>query len=66
MGKLPFEDQKFCQVRTLCQRWECSYDYVMELVSKGLLKLWHPEGKDGRGKRLDVESILAVEKSGYL
>ncbi len=67
MSPIPFEDKKFCQIRTLCQRWDCSPDYVMELVSKGRIRLWHPEGReDAKGRRLDVASILEAENRGYL
>jgi len=64
---LPFEMKKFARVSTLMARWECSVDLVRELASKGVIKLWHPEGKEGaRGMRVDVASVLEAERRGYL
>lgn len=64
---LPFELKKFARVSTLMARWECSVDLVRELASKGVIKLWHPEGKEGtRGLRVDVASVLEAENKGYI
>lgn len=64
---LPFEMKKFVRASTLMQRWDCSVDLVRELASKGVIRLWHPEGKEGsRGMRVDVASVLEAEKRGYL
>ena len=62
-----FEQRKFCQFRTLMHRWDCSANLIRELASKGLLRLWHPEGKSNRkGVKIVVESVLEVEAGGYL
>lgn len=64
---MSFEEKKFCQFRTLMHRWDCSANQIRELVSKGRLLLWHPEGYSNRkGIKIDVESVLEVEKNGYL
>ena len=64
---LPFELKKFAQVRSLMARWDCSIDLVRDLASKGVIRLWHPEGRDGvKGIRVDVESVLKAEACGYL
>lgn len=60
-----FEDKKFCQIRTLTDRWDCSRDRIYGLLSKGVLKAWHPEGHVGvRGVMIEVQSVLRVEASG--
>lgn len=62
-----FEDKKFCQIRTLAERWDSSTSRIYDLVSKGFLKPWHPEGKAGqRGMMIDVKSVLDVESRGYV
>jgi hypothetical protein len=62
-----FEEKKFCQIRTVADRWDCSMDRIYDCLSKGLLKAWHPEGKPGRkGVMIDVASVLEVEERGYL
>ena len=67
MDPLPFEQKKFAQLRTLCQRWDCSLDRVYDLASKGVIRLWHPEGREGvRGKLVDVASVLDAERKGYI
>ena len=67
MELLPFELKKFVKASTLMQRWDCSVDLVRELASKGVIRLWHPEGKEGaRGIRVDVASVLEAERKGYI
>jgi hypothetical protein len=62
-----FEDKKFCKLQTLMERWDCSRDLILDLVSKQLLKPWHPKGEVGqKGLRIDVASVLNVEKNGYI
>jgi len=64
---LPFEMKKYAKVSTLMARWDCSVDLVRELASKGVIRLWHPEGREGaRGLRVDVASVLEAESRGYL
>ena len=64
---MTFEEKKYCQFRTLMHRWDCSANMIRELVSKGKLRLWHPEGKsDRKGIKIDVSSVLIVEQNGYL
>ena len=59
--------KKFMQVRKLAHRWDCGTTRIYDLVSKGLLRPWHPEGKSGcKGVLIEVQSILAAEKAGYL
>lgn len=62
-----FEEKRFCQIRTLADRWDCSTDRIYDCLSKGLLRAWHPEGKvGGRGVMIEVESVLQVEQQGYI
>ena len=63
---LPFELKKFCQVRTLAERWDCSAGRIYDLMSKGVLKAWHPEKKtSGKGVMAEVASALEAERGGY-
>lgn len=67
MKVLPFEEKKFCQLRTLAQRWDCSVERIYDLASKGLLRLWHPEGKtNSKGRRVEIASALRLEERGFL
>lgn len=67
MKPILFEEKKFCQVRTLAQRWDCSVERILELCSKGVLQLWHPEGKTGaKGRLIAVEGVLRAEQSGWI
>ena len=62
-----FEEKKFCQIRTVADRWDCSPDRIYDCLSKGLLRAWHPEATIGkRGLLVVVESVLQVEKNGYV
>ena len=62
-----FEEKKFCQMRTLAERWDCSIDYLKDLASKGVIKLWHPEGKEhAKGVKVDVSSAIEAEHKGYI
>ncbi len=65
MSPIPFEEKKYCRVRTLCQRWDCSPGRVYHLARKGLLRMWHPEGvKIRQGMMIEVESVLELEGKG--
>lgn len=60
-----FEEKRFCQIRTLAVRWDCSTDRIYDLISKKVLRPWHPEGKTGkRGVMIEVASVLDVEREG--
>lgn len=62
-----FEEKKFCQIRTVADRWDCSTDRIYDCLSKGLLRAWHPEKLVGkRGVLIEVESVLQVEQEGYI
>ncbi len=62
-----FEEKKFCQIRTLAQRWDSSTDRIYDLLSKGVLRAFHPEGKvGGKGLLIEVASVLAVEETGMI
>ena len=62
-----FEDKKFCQVRTLAQRWDCSTDRIYDLLRRGALVAFHPEGRIGtKGLLISVQSVVAVEINGVL
>mgnify|MGYP000952682887 CR=1 FL=1 len=64
---MEFEKKRFCQIRTLADRWDSSPDRILDLVSKGALRAWHPEGKVGcRGIMIEVRSVLEVEKKGFV
>jgi len=59
--------KKFLRVSNLAFRWDCGTTRIYDLASKGLLRLWHPEGKTAcKGILVDVQSILDVEATGYL
>ncbi|QXE85983.1 hypothetical protein KP003_16710 [Geomonas nitrogeniifigens] len=67
MQKIAFEEKRFCYLGTLAARWDCSIDYLKDLASKGIIKLWHPEGRSkSKGLRADVPSVLEAEKNGYI
>jgi hypothetical protein len=62
-----FEEKKFVQIRTLAERWDSSTDRIYDLLSKEVLRPWHPEGKaGGRGLLIEVASILEVERKGFV
>lgn len=62
-----FEEKRFCQIRTLSERWDVSTDRIYDLVTKGTLRAWHPEGRIGnKGLLVCVQSVLAVEARGYI
>lgn len=57
-----FEDKKFCQVRTLAERWECSPRSIYRMIESGHLEPWHPSGLPGkRGLRITVASVIKIE-----
>jgi hypothetical protein len=59
--------KRFLQVRKLANRWDCSSSRIYDLVSKGVLRPWHPEGKSGcKGLMIEVNSITDAEKNGFL
>ena len=60
--------KRFLQVKTLAFRWDYkTNDRIYDLLSRGVLRAWEPEGKPGTsGIRIDVKSILDVESRGYL
>jgi hypothetical protein len=62
-----FEEKKFVQITTLCERWDISRDRIYDLLSKRVIRAWHPEKKTScRGVLIDVTSVLQVEASGYV
>ncbi len=64
---MQFEDKRFCQIRTLADRWDVSTDRIYELLTKGVLRPWHPQAKVGaKGLLICVKSVLVVEESGYV
>ena len=59
--------KRFFQVRKLAHRWDCSTRRIYDLISKGVLRPWHPEGKTGcKGLMVEVRSILQAEEAGFL
>jgi len=63
----PFEKKKFCKIKELSERWSCSADRIYYLISVGVLRAWHPEGKEKvQGTLIDVSSVLEAEKKNYL
>ena len=67
MEKMDFESRKFCQLRTLMHRWDCSRSFIYDMVSKGRLKLWHPDGVTGKkGIKIEVEGVLLIEAKGRI
>jgi len=56
------KNKRFLRISTLAKRWDMSSDRIYDLLSKGFLKAWHPEGKTGcRGVMVDVKSIADME-----
>lgn len=59
--------KRFLQIRSLAHRWDMSTDRIYDLLSKEVLRPWHPEGKTGcRGVMIDVKSIIETEEGGFL
>ena len=59
--------KRFLQVRNLANRWDCSTRRIYDLVSKGYLRPWHPEGKSGcKGLMIEVKSVVNAEERGFL
>lgn len=64
---MQFEQKKFVRIRTLAARWDSSPDRIYDLLSKGVLRAWHPEGQVGqRGLMVEVRSVLEAEKKGFV
>lgn len=65
---MQFEQKKFVQIRTLADRWDYkTCDPIYALIEEGKIRAWAPSGKAGtRALRIDVESVLAFEKNGYI
>lgn len=62
-----FEEKKFCQIRTLAERWDSSTDRIYDLLSKKRLRAWHPDGAIGRkGLLIEVQSVIELEQAGYV
>lgn len=62
-----FEEKKFARISTVADRWDSSTDRIYDLLSKNLLRAWHPEGKVGcRGVMIEVRSVLDLEKKGFI
>jgi len=58
--------KRFLQIRNLATRWDCSTDRIYNLISKDILRPWHPEGKAGcRGLMVEVKSIIEAEERGF-
>ena len=48
-------------------RWDCSRSFIYDMVSKGRLKLWHPDGVTGKkGIKIEVEGVLLIEAKGRI
>lgn len=59
--------KRFLQVRNLAHRWDCGTTRIYDLVSKGVLRPWHPEGKTGcKGLMIEVSSVIEAELRGFL
>lgn len=62
---MEFESKKFCRISTLGARWDMSTRRIYDLLSKGVISAWHPEGLIGvRGVMIDVRSVLIAEERG--
>ncbi len=61
------KDKRFLRVSRLANRWDCSTTRIYDLISKGTLRPWHPEGKSGcKGLMIEVKSIINAEERGFL
>jgi len=59
--------KKFIRVSRLANRWDCGTTRIYDLVSKGILRPWHPEGKSGcKGLMIEVKSVVDAEERGFL
>ena len=59
--------KRFLRISNLAHRWDCGTSRIYDLVSKGHLRPWHPEGKSGcKGLMIEVHSILQAEERGFL
>jgi hypothetical protein len=57
-----FEEKKFCRISTLADRWDCSRERIYDLISKNVIRAWHPEGLVGvKGILIDVSDIIKAE-----
>lgn len=64
---MSFEEKKFCRISSLEDRWDCSRDMIYDMLSKNILKAWHPEAQIGKkGIRIEVQSVLDAEQKGYI
>lgn len=56
-------EMKFCRIATLMIRWDCSREYIYDLLSKDLLKRWPLPGHSGnRGTRISMDTVRQLEK----
>ena len=59
--------KRFLRVANLAFRWDCGTRRIYDLVSKGVLRPWHPEGKANcKGLMIEVKSIVDTEERGFL
>ncbi len=59
--------KRFLRVSRLAFRWDCGTTRIYDLVSKGILRPWHPEGKSNcKGLMIEVNSIVLAEQEGFL
>jgi len=57
-----FEEKKFCRISTLAERWDCSTRRIYQLIEKGVLRPFHPEGRIGiKGIMVEVRAVLEIE-----
>lgn len=62
-GFMRFEERKYCRIRTLAERWDCSPRRIYGLIERGVLRTWHPERTPtGRGMMIEVQSVLEIER----
>ena len=59
---MKFEDKKFCRISTLAERWDCSTRRIYQLIERGVLRPFHPEGRVGtKGIMVEVKCVLEIE-----
>lgn len=64
---MKFEEKRFCRISTLAERWDCSTRRIYDLLSKGVIRAWHPEGKIGtKGVMIEVRSVIQVEENNQV
>lgn len=59
--------KKYYRVEEVAFMFSLSKSYIYDLVQRGRLQAWHPEGSVGsRGLRITAESVTIFEQQGKI